>query len=216
MSHTLEALPLQAKSNERMKESAPRSDWGDMSFVPELQQLANVLIAGAKHGASRVITILSVEPERNSSHICFDLARILAASSTRPACLMHAGFEQKQGTSGVIEHPLLVAPNLWGAKLGTGNKGAPATPERLETSLRDLRARYDFVVIDATGTSSSGEGLVLGSASDGVVIVIDAGKTRRKAALRVLETLRAAGVKVLGTVLSGRRLYIPRAIYRHL
>ncbi len=220
MSHTLEVLSLPAKpfeqETEAPQDSASHADLFPVDFQPELLSLANMLNALAKCGSSRVIAILSVEPEIRSSQICFDLARILAASSSRPACLMQAGLEQKDQPHSGVEHPLLVAPNLWGTKLVCGNPGAPANRGRLHVSLRDLRTQYEFIVIDATGTSPSGEGVALGSLSDGVLLIINAGKTRRKAALRVLESLRAANVEVLGAVLNGRRFYIPGPIYRHL
>ena len=51
---------------------------------------------------------------------------------------------------------------------------------------------------------------------DGVVIVIEAGKTREQVAVRAKKELEEAGGKVLGVVLNKRKFYIPEWIYKRL
>jgi len=46
--------------------------------------------------------------------------------------------------------------------------------------------------------------------------VIEANRTRRLTARKAKETLDAAGVRLLGTVLNNRTFAIPEAIYRKL
>jgi Mrp family chromosome partitioning ATPase len=51
---------------------------------------------------------------------------------------------------------------------------------------------------------------------DGVVMVIESGKTRKQVALRAKKDIVEAGGKVLGVVLNKRRYHIPKWIYRRL
>jgi Mrp family chromosome partitioning ATPase len=51
---------------------------------------------------------------------------------------------------------------------------------------------------------------------EGVVLVLKANSTRRIAAQKVIQRLRAANVSLLGTVLSNRQFPVPDAIYRRL
>jgi Mrp family chromosome partitioning ATPase len=55
----------------------------------------------------------------------------------------------------------------------------------------DLRKAFDFVIVDAPPLSHYPEGIALGKLSEGVVLVIEAGSTRRKAARAAVENLRA-------------------------
>jgi Mrp family chromosome partitioning ATPase len=52
--------------------------------------------------------------------------------------------------------------------------------------------------------------------AEGVVVVVQAGRTKRPVLARSIELLRKAGGRVLGTVLNRRRLEIPGFIYRRI
>ena len=71
-------------------------------------------------------------------------------------------------------------------------------------------------MIDSPPLSTYSDGIVLGQLSDGVVMVLEANSTRREAALRVAEGLRARQIKVLGAVLNKRTFPIPEGLYHRL
>ena len=52
--------------------------------------------------------------------------------------------------------------------------------------------------------------------TDGLVLVLEAGETRREAAQAAVSSLRAANVPILGAVLNNRELPIPEKLYRNL
>jgi Mrp family chromosome partitioning ATPase len=70
------------------------------------------------------------------------------------------------------------------------------------TRSEDLRQAFDFVIVDAPALAHYPEAISLGKLSDGVVPVIEAGSTRRKAARAAVENLRASGVEILAVVLN--------------
>jgi Mrp family chromosome partitioning ATPase len=66
----------------------------------------------------------------------------------------------------------------------------------------DLRSAFEYVIVDAPPVGHYPEATALAQASDGVVLVIEAGSTRRRAARAAVENLRASGIAVLAVVLN--------------
>jgi len=86
----------------------------------------------------------------------------------------------------------------------------------MKARIAELRKEFDYVLIDAPPLNSYSDGLVLAHLSDGVVMVLEANATRREAALRVAEDLRAKQVRVLGAVLNKRTFPIPDSLYHRV
>lgn len=113
-------------------------------------------------------------------------------------------------------------------KVGPGNLylvpcGRPhSEPVRLLESdgfrefLQKMRDTYDYVILDCPPVHGSSEHRVLSARVDGVVLVIEAGKTHRQVAFSAKKQLEEAGAKLLGVVMNKRKYYIPEFIYRRL
>ncbi len=82
--------------------------------------------------------------------------------------------------------------------------------------MKSLRERYDLTVIDAPPFAASSDALLLAPVTDGVVVVIEANRTRWQIARNCIEQLEAQGGTVLGTILNRQRHYIPGFIYNRL
>ena len=82
--------------------------------------------------------------------------------------------------------------------------------------LTELRAEFDFVLIDASAMSVANDVIALGSMSDGVVLVLKANASRRQVARQAIEDLQGGKAKVLGAVLNQRTFPIPDALYNKL
>lgn len=67
--------------------------------------------------------------------------------------------------------------------------------------LAEVRARYDYVIVDGSPLLAVSDSLVLGHLVDGVVLVVRAGKTTHDAARDALKRLGGAGIRPLGAVL---------------
>lgn len=87
---------------------------------------------------------------------------------------------------------------------------------KFEEFLRRMREKHDYVIFDGPPIHGSSECRVLCAKVDGVVLVIESGKTRRQVAVSAKKQLVEAGGRVLGVVLNKRRFYIPESIYRWL
>lgn len=79
-----------------------------------------------------------------------------------------------------------------------------------------MRTEFDYVVLDGPPLPSFSESKVICNKVDGVVIVIESGKTRKQVALRAKKYIEQAGGTVLGVVLNKRKYHIPKWIYRRL
>jgi Mrp family chromosome partitioning ATPase len=90
------------------------------------------------------------------------------------------------------------------------------TSDRMRMRLSELRSEFDYVLIDCPSVSVSNEAISLGSAADGVVLVLKANATRKDRARGAVRDLQAAKVKVLGAVLNQRTFPIPDKIYNKL
>ncbi len=79
-----------------------------------------------------------------------------------------------------------------------------------------LRARFDVILIDSPPATMSPEGFGIFKKADGVVIVVEADRTRWPVVEAVKEKVFQHGGNILGVVLNKRRYYIPDFLYRRL
>ena len=82
-----------------------------------------------------------------------------------------------------------------------------------EDNLRLLRAHFDYVMVDCQPAKSSSEVIVLTKLVDGVVIVAEAGRTRRDEIQRSQQVVEIAEGKILGFVLNKREYPVPGWLY---
>ncbi len=75
---------------------------------------------------------------------------------------------------------------------------------------------YDWIVMDGPPVLFASDAAALGAVADGVVLVVEAGRTKKPVLTRAVDLLRKAGARVLGSVLNRRRLEIPEFIYRRI
>lgn len=108
--------------------------------------------------------------------------------------------------------------NLYLIPCGKKSRGPLAIFEstRFDKTLKLMREKFDYVILDAPPVSRYAETKVMGKKADGVILVIESGKTRKQVAIRAKQDLEDAGAKVLGVILNRRKHYIPEWIYKRL
>jgi Mrp family chromosome partitioning ATPase len=80
--------------------------------------------------------------------------------------------------------------------------------------LDDLKEEFDLILIDSPSAISCSECLLLSPKVDGVVLVVQAEKTRWQAVEKVKKRILAQDGNILGVVLNKRRYPIPDFIYK--
>ena len=96
-----------------------------------------------------------------------------------------------------------------------------SNPENLNSLLIDifwkkLRQRFDLILVDSPPATTSPDGLAMCSKVDGIILVVEAEKTRWPVAENTKNRILNSGGKILGIVLNKRRYYIPEWVYKRL
>jgi capsular exopolysaccharide synthesis family protein len=78
------------------------------------------------------------------------------------------------------------------------------------------KEKFDLVLIDSAPASASPDGIGLSRFADGVVLVLEAEKTRRPVAENLKNRILQNGGNLLGMVFNNRRYHIPESVYKRL
>ncbi len=87
---------------------------------------------------------------------------------------------------------------------------------RLGGLLGELRQEYDLILLDAPAPGRSSEATQLSPLADGVILTVEARRTRWQVAKHVIDQISGQKGNVIGIILNKRRFYIPGFIYRRL
>lgn len=74
--------------------------------------------------------------------------------------------------------------------------------ERMRAALKEFRECYELVLLDTPPVVAGPDAAILGSMSDGVVLVVRAGHTEREAGQQAVRQLNAVGARIVGAVLN--------------
>lgn len=227
---TLDA-PAQARPDRSLVKGVVFTESGDY-FNDEISRLVQTIFLSGNGRAPRRIVFCGVDDARGSTTVCASAARALSARS-EPVCLVDArvrgprlaeclGLEDKVPSAEeelpVRDRCVQLEHHLWlaGSDMLRDETDALVSVTELKLQLGKLQSVYGTVIIDAPGTSTSRDAILLGQLADAVVLVVEANKTRRIAARKAKEFLEHAGVHLIGTILNNRTFPIPEALYRRL
>jgi Mrp family chromosome partitioning ATPase len=203
----------------------------------EITKLVQRLFLIPGTSAPHTVVFAGTETSNGCSWLAARAAEILASQVTGSVCLLdcnlrspslhqqfglenHFGLSEALSQSNRIGQYLrpLSMPNLWLLSSGspTENGAALLGSDRMRARLRELRGENEYLIVDAGALDTGTDGIVLGSLSDGVVLVLKANSSRRDSARKSMKELQAANVPILGVVLNRRTFPIPEAIYKRL
>lgn len=86
--------------------------------------------------------------------------------------------------------------------------------ESLFNQIKEIKKVFDWVLFDSPPVNTFNDAAALAARMDGVIIVVQAEKTRWEVARTVKNKLENAGGNILGVILNRRRLYIPEWLYK--
>jgi protein-tyrosine kinase len=187
--------------------------------------------------APRVLVFAGVDSGNGCSAICTRTGKVLASQRLGTVCLVdanlrtpslpeHFGVGNHFGLTDSLSNPgairdftKVIGPdNLSLLSCGSLATESPCllNSETMRLRVAELRRGFNYVLIDSPALNSYADGVALGQLADGLVLVLEANATRREAASKVTENLRAAQIKILAAVLNKRTYPIPRALYNVL
>ena len=88
--------------------------------------------------------------------------------------------------------------------------------DSFEAHREEMVKRADWVLFDCSAINSSNDAVVLAPQVDGVVMVLEAQRTRWEVAENARQRIKSANGNILGVVLNKRKYYIPAWLYKRL
>jgi non-specific protein-tyrosine kinase len=169
----------------------------------------------------RTLVITSPAPDEGKSTVAANLAVTLAQAGNRTILvdcdlrkpMVHSlfGVDNQRGFTEMVldekvEPPLqaTTVENLW--LLTSGVK--PPNPadllgsRQVDRVIERLKTQADMILFDAPPVIAVTDAVVLGAKVDGVLLVVQAGKTRREHAERAKHILEQARVRIVGATLT--------------
>ena len=228
------AVPDQASIQVEEPALAARPvDWSPKGFAEEqIRGLVRQLFLPGWLHPSRQVVFLPVDGETEITDICMRVGQSLADLGSGITCVVQTkSVMQNTGHVSPTSRSDPASPQkrfgalrdssqqlsdrLWFMPEDTFLSGSEKglSPPYLRARLAELRLEFDYTILSGPA-AVHGEAALLAGLCDGAVLVLKAHSTRRVAARRVQERLRAAKVRLLGVVLSERRFPVPEAIYR--
>ncbi len=209
-------------------EFAPPADYS----VPELAELYVNMESSFGKDCHLAIQLASVSPGLGSHQIGLDLVWVASATLGKRALLLtHTmplrGHPSDEGV-GIADRARIPSTSwdqefvkLADQEAYVGNldgwreaKGAVISPQDIDRHLDELSDFFDMIVIAPPPLNRDPLGTVLARHVDGNIIVVDAERTRRFAAIRLREILTRSGRPIIGAIMSGQRNYLPRWLAR--
>jgi Mrp family chromosome partitioning ATPase len=200
-------------------------------------KLVQRIFLGTEQDSPRIALFSALEREGGCAGICVRTGEILASQAGGSVCLVDADFRAPslheyfavRNEKGLAEATLDSGPiqefaqqlspaNLWLVPSGYGasqlnlNKAA----EGLRARMEELRNAYRYVIIHSEPLWLNSNAMMFSKWTDGIVLILEADRTRRDTVRRIRESLAAANAKVLGVVLNNRSYPIPESVYSRL
>jgi Mrp family chromosome partitioning ATPase len=178
----------------------------------------------------RMVVFAAIDHGNGCSLIAASVALALTASAPGAVCLVEANFRSPalprmlgttnyRGFTDALVEPgsirSFIKPMrdgcLWLLSSGPLAADSPKllAAERTGARFVELRAEFDFVIVDAPPLSRYADAIALGQLSDGMVVVLEARSTRQDTALTAVQNVRSSRIQVLGAVLNRTRLFAP-------
>ena len=180
------------------------------------------LLHGPVDKPPKVVVVTSLGLVEGKSATCANLGVVLAQADQSTLimdCNLHeptmAGFFGLPNFFGVAnvltgerDLPQVWQEQLPGLKVATAGPLPPKPPAELLGSGRfaelvgRVRQEFDYVLIDSPPMGQVSDPLLLATRGDGVLLVLEAKKTRKRPLLESQRSLEAVGANILGTVVT--------------
>ena len=177
----------------------------------ELNSLV-VTTPAAGEGKSTTLANLAVTMAQGGRSVI-----LVDADLRRPAQHKIFGRLNEHGVSNtlldetLIANPPLVESGVPGLRLLPAGPKPPNPAELLASPhmvqlIDSLRNKADVILFDAPPVVPVTDAAILGTRTDGLLLVLQAGKTKREHAVRARALLEQVGVRIVGTVLTNARV----------
>lgn len=200
--------------------------------VRSMSSLRVSLEAALGARTSRAVMFLGSQGGEGASTVALQFAQSIARDSgarpllvdchcRRPAFTLEDGQRcavlDRKLMTGPAEASAVIASNLYVVPVSQQARAAGMLHPNVLRDILDVNSPgFDWVIVDAPPVLDSPDAAALAAITDGVVLVLQAGRTKRPVMTRAADLLAKSGSRMLGTVLNRRVLEIPEFIYRRI
>jgi receptor protein-tyrosine kinase len=185
-----------------------------------------------------VLAISSAIHSEGKTLTALNLAVAIAQSTHKPRVLLvdadlrrgriakYLGVKQPIGLSSILKDEVKPSDALFNIDVENltfiASGAVPSNPvellgsDRMHRFLILMRSKFDHIIIDTPPVISVTDAGIIGAQTDGVLMVIQAGRTQRGIVRRATELLHQAHSKVIGHILTNIEYHLPEYIYRYL
>ena len=211
----------------------------DSNFRRSLMNLRNSIDAELKNRGSKVIMFTSAVKGEGKTLIAAYFARVLALSEYDRVLVIDCALDAPRihelfgikNEKGIVDYLLgeakfadIVRPVDEGVLdiITTGSTTrTDATQhlfnsDRMKALIPQVEEIYDYVIIDTSAVLDAPETPLIGAYASGIVMVIQAGKTKREVVKRAIAVVEKLEGRFIGSVLNRKKYYIPEFIYRRV
>ena len=201
----------------------------NLSMAEVYRQLRATLLLSRGGSALKTLLVTSSLPGEGKTTTAVNMATSLAESGAKVLLVdgdlrrprLHRIFQlsNEQGFSdalksemveenllSVIQKPETSELSVLTSGTATQNPTKLLDHEKLRQLLLDLESHFTHIVIDAPPIVPFADSVILSAQVDGVLMVIEGGKTPREIVLRSIQLLDDVGASILGVVLNNSKL----------
>jgi Mrp family chromosome partitioning ATPase len=209
---------------------------GAQSLRPEIGALVDRLFRLPETESPRAVIFCAVEPVSEAQLTVAQVAEAVADLGLGSVCLVdaHPGaptlheryqLENSFGFSDCLQAGKSLqeaARPVHGSRLhlipagARGDAWSSTAVNDLSSWVLALRNSFDYVLVYGPPLSLNLHSCLLGRHLDGLVMLIEANRTRKDTVSALKQTITDSTVRLLGAILNNRRYPIPEAIYRRL
>ncbi|MFA5143027.1 MAG: CpsD/CapB family tyrosine-protein kinase [Candidatus Omnitrophota bacterium] len=183
------------------------------------------LITSSINGEGKTIT--SINLTMSMAHDLNNKSILLIDADLRKGRVAkYLGINQSPGLSDLLQdkgnmESVLISPGVDNLSIMPAGK-VPRNPAELLSSkkmtsiLASLKAKFDYVFIDSPPVIPVTDPCILGSMVDGVILVIQAGRTQRSIVKHTEQRLAQAHAKTIGCIMTNIEYHLPQYLYRYV
>ncbi len=199
--------------------------WGSLFLSPERTAPKSIVVASAEpgEGTTQIAAALALTGSLSEHGLRIALVDFNVG---RPAVAGLLGLAPSPGVAEVIAGQATLESAIVQATapgldiLPAGQADHNSLPllrsERVGEVIRTLTENHDHVIIDTPAVNRHATAQALVGFTDGVLLVVKAGVTRRESVAETKKRIEHAQGKVIGVVLNQREFPIPGFLYRRL
>ncbi len=197
----------------------------NIQSIKSEKPIKTITITSSTHSEGKTITAInlaiSMAHDLNKKSIL-----LIDADLRRSKISKYLGINAEAGLSDVVSN----GTNLDDVLLNIGVENLTILPAgkiprnpaeilgstKMKNLIGALRSKYDYIIFDTPPIIPVTDAGLLGAQTDGVIMVIKAGRTQKGVTAHSESILKQAQAKLLGYILTNIQYHIPGYLYRYL